>query len=418
MTKVAPVPARQIRAPAPPVTYVSNETLQARIAAGSRRCCALGYELRVSDLNIGTRLGLGFLVLIAMLCGSEMMSFSVLNHMGDSMDGIVNKSYAQIELSNQIKDVADQGGRTLSRLLMADNDERRDQYISEYLEIRKANLQNYKKLESMVEDGELKSIYEQQNQARTYYGRFVNQMMDLMKAGQKAQAMTVYERDMAGPQAAYFAAVDKIVAFNARHMRSDVLAAKANAHDAKLAIAACAVLAVVLGVVTAAGITRSVTRPIARAVALSEAVAAGDLTYRIPDAGKDEVGRLTAALQRMVESLHHLVERARHGADNINAAADDVSQGNQDLAARTEQQASALQETAAAMEQLTAAVRMNADGASQANGAAAAASGVAVEGGQVVGQVVNTMNSISTSSRRIVEIISVIDGIAFQTNIL
>ncbi len=125
-----------------------------------------------------------------------------------------------------------------------------------------------------------------------------------------------------------------------------------------------------------------------------------------------------AALQNMVENLHRIVTEVRTGADTIANAAQEVAQGNQDLAARTEQQAAALEETASAMEQLTASVRMSADNAGEADRSASSASGIATQGGEVVGQVVQTMSSISAASRRIVEIIGVIDGIAFQTNIL
>jgi methyl-accepting chemotaxis protein len=120
----------------------------------------------------------------------------------------------------------------------------------------------------------------------------------------------------------------------------------------------------------------------------------------------------------MVENLHRIVTEVRTGADTIANAAQEVAQGNQDLAARTEQQAAALEETASAMEQLTASVRMSADNAGEADRSASSASGIATQGGEVVGQVVQTMSSISAASRRIVEIIGVIDGIAFQTNIL
>ncbi|SDM64836.1 methyl-accepting chemotaxis protein [Oryzisolibacter propanilivorax] len=155
-----------------------------------------------------------------------------------------------------------------------------------------------------------------------------------------------------------------------------------------------------------------------RAVQLAERVAQGDLTQSVQAQGSDEVAQLLGALGRMQAALTQVVTTVRHGADGVATASAEIAQGNQDLSARTESQASALQQTAASMEQLSSTVRQNADNARQANQLAQGASGVATRGGQVVSEVVQTMQGISGSSRRIADIIQVIDSIAFQTNIL
>jgi methyl-accepting chemotaxis protein len=165
-------------------------------------------------------------------------------------------------------------------------------------------------------------------------------------------------------------------------------------------------------------LVRSITRPLEAAVKIADGVAAGDLTQRIEVQSKDETGRLMQALKGMNESLVKIVGEVRTGTDAITTASGEIASGNLDLSSRTEQQASSLEETASSMEELTSTVRQNADNARQANQLAVTASEVAVKGGTVVGQVVETMSSINASSRKIVDIISVIDGIAFQTNIL
>ncbi|OWW23097.1 hypothetical protein AYR66_27530 [Noviherbaspirillum denitrificans] len=165
-------------------------------------------------------------------------------------------------------------------------------------------------------------------------------------------------------------------------------------------------------------IARSITRPLERAVSIAKTVAAGDLTSKIEVDSDDETGQLLRALRDMNDSLQQIVSKVREGTDTIAAASSQIASSNFDLAARTEEGASSLQETAAAMEELTSTVRQNADHASQANQLAASASQVAVKGGDVVSQVVGTMGSINDSARKIVDIIAVIDGIAFQTNIL
>ena len=172
------------------------------------------------------------------------------------------------------------------------------------------------------------------------------------------------------------------------------------------------------GVVGAVLFSRTVTRPLDNAVRVSQAVANGDLTVARPAAGKDEIAQLLNALHGMQTSLSRVVSHVRQNADSVALASAEIAQGNSDLSARTEQQASALQETSASMEELGSTVQANADNARQANQLAVNASTVAQQGGDVVAEVVSTMKGINDSSKRIADIISVIDGIAFQTNIL
>ncbi|MFP5392455.1 MAG: methyl-accepting chemotaxis protein, partial [Gammaproteobacteria bacterium] len=176
--------------------------------------------------------------------------------------------------------------------------------------------------------------------------------------------------------------------------------------------------AIALGVAAALLITRSITAPLADAVRVASKVADGDLTSRIETTAQDETGQLMGALSSMNAHLHNIVAEVRGGTDLISTASREIATGNMDLSARTELQASSLQQTASSMEQLTATVRQNAEHARTANQMAIEAASVASKGGAVVAQVVQTMGSINESSRHIAEIVSVIDGIAFQTNIL
>jgi methyl-accepting chemotaxis protein len=177
-------------------------------------------------------------------------------------------------------------------------------------------------------------------------------------------------------------------------------------------------LAVVIASVIGWLLTRSITGPLNQALELARAVAAGDLTMEIESQGKSETAQVLAALSAMQASLVTVVTQVRTGSDSVATASAEIAQGNHDLSSRTESQASALEETAASMEELSATVKQNADSARQANQLALSASTVAVKGGEVVAQVVETMKGINDSSHRIADIISVIDGIAFQTNIL
>ncbi|MBS4679890.1 methyl-accepting chemotaxis protein, partial [Klebsiella pneumoniae] len=184
---------------------------------------------------------------------------------------------------------------------------------------------------------------------------------------------------------------------------------------------ALAVLQVLLGWLFARSLALGITGPLKQAVDVAEAVAAGDLTMRVDEtlaARRDETGKLMHALQAMTGNLARIVGQVRGGTDAIATASREIATGNLDLSTRTEQQAGSLEETASAMEELTSTVKQNADNARQANQLAHSASDVASQGGSVVSQVVDTMGAINDSSRKIVDIISVIDGIAFQTNIL
>ncbi|WP_290443652.1 methyl-accepting chemotaxis protein [Halomonas sp. Mc5H-6] len=180
-----------------------------------------------------------------------------------------------------------------------------------------------------------------------------------------------------------------------------------------------ALLLVILSVVLVrVGMMRVVIRPLQEAVHHFERIAQGDLSHKIADRGRNEIGQLFAAMQYMQSGLSQTVSSVRDSSGSIHIGAREISMGNADLSSRTEQQAASLEETAASMEQLTATVKQNSDNARQGSKLASDASATAARGGDAVGQVVDTMHSISESSRKISEIIGVIDSIAFQTNIL
>jgi methyl-accepting chemotaxis protein len=187
---------------------------------------------------------------------------------------------------------------------------------------------------------------------------------------------------------------------------------------AKYAIGTSMALGSALLIGIALWLSGVITRPVARAVHMANQMAEGDLTTTVVPEGNDETRQLLLAMTQMQTAFSGIVHNVKSNADSVAIASAEIAQGNHDLSTRTEQQASALEQTASSMEELGAAVKQNADSARQANQLAMSASTVAVEGGDVVSQVVDTMKGINNSSRKIADIISVIDGIAFQTNIL
>ena len=178
------------------------------------------------------------------------------------------------------------------------------------------------------------------------------------------------------------------------------------------------IFALLMTLVIYVGLRRTVIAPLRGAIQRLDAIAEADLTDPLPEAGKNEIGRLFGAMGTMQQNLTNIVSRVREGSNEIHHGTREIASGNADLSSRTEQQAASIQETAASMEEMTATVKQNADNARQASTLAADASTTAERGGQVVAQVVQTMHGISTSSKKVADITSVIDSIAFQTNIL
>ncbi len=217
---------------------------------------------------------------------------------------------------------------------------------------------------------------------------------------------------------ALFAQLDAMRAINLTGAEASARSSSAVFRGALWAMAGVAAVFALLAAVLGLWATRMVTRPLAVAVQAATDISQGDLTRSLEVHGKDEAAQLMGAMETMRQSLATVVTSVRQGSESVSTASAEIAQGNQDLSSRTESQASALEQTAASMEELSSTVRQNADSATQANQLAGQAARVAVQGGEVVAQVVHTMKDINDSSRRIVDIISVIDGIAFQTNIL
>ncbi|APW41439.1 methyl-accepting chemotaxis protein [Rhodoferax saidenbachensis] len=240
----------------------------------------------------------------------------------------------------------------------------------------------------------------------------------LKESGDAAAKQAFLDKEYRPRAEAYLVAIDKFVA--AQEQQRD--AARAALEEVRKNLTMVAIISVVvvfgLGIFMSLLLVRSITQPLARAVSVAQAITAGDLTQEARDDRKDEFGTLMQAQSDMVVKLRGLVSEVRSGVESVSTASSEIANGNHDLSARTEQTASNLEETAASMEELTSTVNQSADTARQANDLAAKAAQVAARGGEMVGQVVQSMQHITTSSHKIGDIISVIDGIAFQTNIL
>jgi len=241
---------------------------------------------------------------------------------------------------------------------------------------------------------------------------------DAARTGKFEEAVKIYQEKVS-PLAAVFAKpMNALMQLQQDEAKNKYDAAVARYHTIRAVAISAIVAGLLFAVLFGLALVRGISRALAQAIEATDAVAQGDLSHTIRAEGKDEIARLMASLSAMQVSLVTVVSSVRQGSEGVATASAEIAQGNHDLSARTESQASALEQTAASMEELSATVKQNADSARQANQLAVSASTVAVKGGQVVGQVVDTMKDINTASRKIADIIQVIDGIAFQTNIL
>jgi methyl-accepting chemotaxis protein len=273
-------------------------------------------------------------------------------------------------------------------------------------------------LTAHISTDEGKALLQKVSSTRTIYDPLQAEAMALSVDGQVFEAKAMLLEKVVPAQQAYFDALDGLLRYQDTLLKQSTDATQAAASSMSYAIGATVLAALLIGAFMAIWIIRSITHPIDQAVEISVAVAAGDLTTQFEPRGTNETARLLLAFKKMQDHLIKVVTDVRDGSNGVANASADIARADADLSSRTENQASSLEETAASMEQLSATVHRNADSARQANQLAMEASGVAEQGGEAVEQVVETMKGINESSRRIADIIQVIDGIAFQTNIL
>ena len=253
--------------------------------------------------------------------------------------------------------------------------------------------------------------------ARTAYNAKLTEIRDLHRGGEP-NVPSMVDKDLRPLADQYLKALDALRTAMATQLAQGQADTTMLARTSQMLLGVGTLVAMALGALLAWVTTRSIVRPVQQGQRAAERIAQGDLTEPIATQRQDETGQLLQALGTMQARLATIVGNVRHNAEGVASASAEIASGNNDLSARTEQQASALEETAASMEQLGATVRQNADSAHQANQLARDASTVAQQGGAVVSEVVDTMKGINDSSKKIADIISVIDSIAFQTNIL
>jgi methyl-accepting chemotaxis protein len=373
----------------------------------------------MKNLKIGTRLGAGFAALLILMSIITSIGIWRLQSVGSLTDFMVNDALVKERLVNGFyKSIELNVGRIVAAAKNADPVQQKF-YKDQIVATISKNNDYLKRMEATITDDAGKAQLNEINDRRKVVLAANAAVFKEKDAGNEAAAKKAVDEQLIPASVTYLAAIEKLSTQQSDSITA--LTAQVNQlfRTARTMMIGLGVLALLGGIALAYTITRSITQPLAIAVEIASRVAQGDLSnHHIRIESRDETGQLMAALKDMNDKLINIVSQVRNGTETIATVSTEIANGNLDLSSRTEQQAGALEETAAAMEQLTSTVKQNADSARQANQLALSASAVASQGGSVVGQVIDTMGAINTSSKKIVDIISVIDGIAFQTNIL
>jgi methyl-accepting chemotaxis protein len=368
--------------------------------------------------SIGRRLGLIFLVCIVALLGLALSARFHLSEAADGVESLVRQEMVQVRLLGQVKDQLNIVARGVRNIALLTDMAEKQAEKKRIDEMRAATAQILRQLQASATDGEVRPLLQAVQDAVAPYESIMDKAIGLGLSGDGAAATQVLLKDVRPRQSAYFKAVDALQVQLESRMQQQAAAIKDHAAGDALLMLVCAILIGAAASVGAWVVTRSIVVPIGKAVAVARTVASGDLGSDIRVEGRDETAELMQSMKTMNEALSALVSSVRQTSESIATGAGQIAAGSSDLSQRTEEQAANLQQTAASMEQLTGTVSASADTAMQADRLAASAVEAARTGGHAVSQVVNTMSEIAASSKKVADIIGVIDGIAFQTNIL
>ena len=372
----------------------------------------------IRKTGVGARMAGAFGVVVLLLAAISATAALKIGSINEAVDQIMNERYLKVRLALEVKDGLNAQIKALHALAL---DATNVGYARQHLADLEGALRATREAIARIEAAQFTDIGRKRARDLQAAERsFSSAMQEVVTHAQggNVEAAAAVLRQLAAPQRAFQQTADSFVQAQDQQLKAAgarALADGAAAIHTVLLLSAVALLAAIgLGYL----LTRSIVGPLAQAVSVADLVAGGDLSRSIMSTSRDEAGQLMAALGQMNASLRSIVAEVRAGTDAIAISSEEIASGNLDLSARTERQAAALEETASAIEQLTSTVKQNAEHARQADQLASSASQVARDGGDVMLRMVRTMGQIHASSSKVVDIISVIDGIAFQTNIL
>ena len=374
---------------------------------------AVGAQLTVAQ-QISLIVGVAVLALVVVL----VLSLVRVQHLGATVDHLAAEQVERLQLALRWRsNIAVNSTRVFS-IAQTEGDDLQN-YFKDTMAATTADTSKVQKRYTELESSpEGLRIQEELATIRKSYLETRDKSLELKKAGDMAQARAYALGTFAPVLDKYNAIADKMVDYQVRRSAEQAAEAAELIQSYRMTVLVAGVAGLALLVVLSWVVVQRIRRSLGAVSSVAQRIGEGDLSQPIEVQGRGEVAEMMLAMQGMQTSLVRIVGDVRHSSDSIATGSSEIAMGNADLSQRTEEQASNLEETAASMEQITSTVKNNADTARKAATLAGSASQAAVKGGEVVGQVVTTMQDISAASRKITDIISVIDGIAFQTNIL
>jgi methyl-accepting chemotaxis protein len=365
--------------------------------------------MSLHHLTIRARLAAGFAIVLILLLAVALTSLLQLAGFNRNVEALANLRLVQLINASHAHDTLGQITRSTGNVLVLDDEKQVKQELASVRKNQAIVKEALAKVEKSVTSGREQELFADITKAMAAYAPHEEEFMKYAEHGDYSTAKDVLLKSAMPAQSRLIDALDAFDSFQVA-LSGDEAKKAADAYlVTRSLVIGLAGAALVLGVLLSWQITKSITRPIGAAVDVAERVAQGDLTVEMEATGRDETAQLLRALSAMAQSLRKLVGEVAGGAHTVADTSAQIARGNLDLSQRTEQQASTLEETASSMEELTSTVSQNAENARQASQLAVGASEVARKGGEVVSQVVSTMNGISESSRKIADIRGVVE---------
>jgi methyl-accepting chemotaxis protein len=380
--------------------------------------------MNLAKMKVGTRLGLGFALVLVFLVAVTAVGILRMSQIQNRLDHVISVNNVVSRLVLDMRNNVAERINSLRVLTMIADPADMEQDMKRIKELSVAYTEFQDKLSKQFAEESLpeeKNLLVAVKEAESVAMPAIAKASELWLASKPEEATRVLVKEIRPAQKKWMASLEQLGALEDK-MNAQMQVDAANGFSsARTFMIIMGLLAVAISVVAALVITRGLLKQLGGepdyTASIAGSIAAGDLSISINTTGADK-NSLVVEMREMRNSLRDIVSQVRTGTETIGTASREIAAGNVDLSSRTEMQASSLEKTASAMDELTSTVKQNADNAREANQLASAASDVAVKGGQVVSQVVDTMSSIDASAKKIVDIIGVIDGIAFQTNIL
>ena len=374
--------------------------------------------MKLQQLRISHKLALGFGMLLALTTIMAIVAQMKVRAINQDLNILLENRYPKIVALHDIKDTLNSSTISLISLALQQDAEQRHRAEQRLFKDSKLISERIEQLDLSMKLPRAREIFQVVQHERAHYLTLRTRYIELIERDEQASALQLLLGELHATQLRYFAALEDLISFQAGLMQQAGDTAEQEAQYTIQLLLVLGLLTLVSGSVIAYRIARAITAPLKQAISIAEKIAEGDLTQQIHPSGRDETTQLLQALQGMSEHLHDIVQRVEATSHCIAGSASEIAAGNLDLSSRTEHQAGALEETAASLDAVTDAARQSAEHAQQANQMADQAAEAARAGGAVVGQLVQQMEVINQASHQIADITSMIDSIAFQTNIL